>query len=332
MPAGSSVASGTQHWIECIIASRVPGSASTRSAGRKPANQGGPRRLSISRHAVLGGQFPVAEQPLEPRALEQHRPVELGGRVQRQPRGCRRQRTAARRAGQRSSVAQRRAEVVGLEAGVAAADHRLDRVRVVGQDRDPDGGRAVDRDHDRPQELHVVQHRRAGAAGQRARPPASSPPCPAPPGTAGRRRAGGRRGRGRRGGQVGVDDQLDAGVVHLRPVQEAQQRQLALLQGDRRQTLGPAHDHQRRSGPAGRRASGTARRRRLRSGSGRCPRASATPARRAARPCPAPGPDRPFQRQAPAVRVVARRPGRSGRSSSRWPWRSRPRRAGRPGR
>ncbi len=143
--------------------------------------------------------------------------------------------------------------MIGLEAGVTAADHHIHAAAPV-ERRHPDPGRAAGRDDDRATELDVLEHQPAGRRGE--------------PRRVTRRRQHRRRLRHRLdsehrgeqqlvvervvgqvqvavGGQLGIGDQLDARVVDAWPVKEPSQRQLARLEGDRWQAPCPAHDHQR---------------------------------------------------------------------------------------
>ena len=282
---------------------RVPGTRVTQNqvAGLVPGEPRGQRPVVHPRHAALGGQVQVAQQVLEPPALEQHRPVQLPGRVDRQQ-----PRAAGRRSGpdpRRLLVPQPGPEVVGPESGVTTADHGLHRAVAGGQHRDPDGVAAVRGHHDGPQQLDVLQDRRLGTPGERHR--------------GLRHRLHPEDGRQQQvaveqvvgqvqvvvGGQVGVDDQFDTWVVHLGPVDEAQQWQLPVLQPDRRQVVGAAHHHQRL--------------RRVRAGEHLLERGDAVLDRDRRDPVPGQclqhaeplahagaGPDRPLQCQAPDVRVV----------------------------
>ena len=109
--------------------------------------------------------------------------------------------------------------------------------------RDPDRGGSVRWDDDRAEELHVLEHghtlrrreRRGGLshrlhAEHRGEQQIAVEQMVGQVGIAAR-------------GQLGVGDQLDARVVDARLVDEAGQRQLALLQRDGRQAARPAHDH-----------------------------------------------------------------------------------------
>src|SRR5580692_12955457 len=122
-----------------------------------------------------------------------------------------------------AAVPERRTEMIGLETGIAAADGDVDSVAAV-ERRYPDRHRAVRRYHDRAKELHVLQYDRAGGTCQH------------------RRRLSHGLHAEHRGkqqvaveqvidevrvavrGQVSVRDQLDAGVVDARPVDEPGER------------------------------------------------------------------------------------------------------------
>lgn len=188
--------------------------------------------------------MPVAGQALEAGALEEHRPVQVARRVQCRGDAFGRCRTL-RRLGV-GSVAQDGAEVVGAEVRLAAADDRFDGVGAGGQDRHPYGGRAVGRDRDGAQELGVLKDgdrvasrasgQGGGGLGHGLHAEHGGQEQGAVQEVVGEVGVGG-------GGQVGVGDEFDAAGVGLDSVDEPQQRQFALLEGDGGQA-GAAHDDQ----------------------------------------------------------------------------------------
>ena len=190
-------------WMPCISASRAPGSPSSSSAGRNPANQ---RRRVVGRHLGVARRR-AADPVVADAAAGTARPGTAARRTGPRPGPAAPaaapspdRRPAVRPASGRCAVAQPGPEVVGREAGLARCGSPRPTVAVAGDQRgDPDrgacrrGGTTIGR-----RNSASSMHRHAGRARSAAvRDLGHRLHARAPPGTAGRRRAGGRRGRGR---------------------------------------------------------------------------------------------------------------------------------------
>ena len=263
--------------------------------------------------AGAGAQRPVAAQAAKARAVEKERVVHVV-----RPQGDARLLAARSRISARKGLrrANGGAEVVGLEAALVASQDDVDRAVAAAERREPDAARAVHGHRDRPRELHVLEdarldlrqergrrlrHRLQADHGGQERDPVED--------VVGEVRVG-------RRGQLRLGDELDARIVEQRPLEEAQQRQLAPLELDGgRGSEATGRDDGRRQESA--RAPPAARRRR-RPRSRRRPRARARRPFRDARPCrPRPRPTTRRRGRGSAERGGRAPPGAPGATRSR---------------
>ena len=204
----------------------------------------------------LGQTFPgteaaIALETLEPAPLEEQAAVEIAPGLERERLRVAVEANFGRWIGLGGRPVDESAtalEVVDAEVRRLAAQHHLDRVGIAHQGRDPDCHSADGGHQHRPEESDVLEDGPSLDPGERHG--HLSHRLQADHGREHRLIADDVVGqvRVRVGGQIGVNDQFDAGIVDQLPLEEPPQGQLGLLDRQGRRRPDPSRHHQRGRG------------------------------------------------------------------------------------